>query len=143
MVALLDENKVLDARPLPPSKRAASRQVAFALGMNGDWLNDGPASQIHFGFPDGFRERLEMHRYGKALTVYFVGRLDLVHFKLFAAVDQGPGKHTQDLLALKPTDDEIGIAALWVKDQDASEAFKGLLKETLAGLGYGEAAARI
>ena len=121
VAALLDENEVLNARPLPPAILSAALQVALALGLNGDWLNDGPAAQIRFGFPEGFQERLEMRRYGKALIVYFVGRLDQIHFKLFAAVDQGPGKHSQDLLALKPTSEEIRIAAHWVKDQDASE----------------------
>jgi hypothetical protein len=138
VVALLDENRILDARPLPASILAASGQVALALGLNGDWLNDGPASQIKFGFPEGFKERLEMRRFGKSLTVYFVGRLDQIHFKLFAAVDQGPGKHTQDLLALKPTREEIKLAAEWVKGQDASEIFERMVGETVIGLGYAE-----
>ena len=143
VVALLGENEILDARPLPTAILDASRLVAQALGLNGDWLNDGSAAQIKFGFPEGFQERLEMRRYGKSFTVYFIGRLDQIHFKLFAAVDQGPGKHSQDLLALMPTKDEMDLAAFWVRDQDASAGFKTQLKEALAGLGYAESADRI
>ena len=45
VVALLDENEVLNARPLPPAILSAALQVALALGLNGDWLNDGPAGR--------------------------------------------------------------------------------------------------
>lgn len=75
--------------------------------------------------------------------IYFIGRLDQIHFKLFAAVDQGQGKHSQDLLALQPTQSEMETAAYWVKNQDASDLFKQLLKETLIGLGYAESTRRI
>ncbi len=143
VVALLDERSIVDARPLPSVIKNASLLVAQTLGLNEDWLNDGPASQINFGFPDGFADRLEPRRYGDHLKVYFIGRLDQIHFKLFASVDQGPGKHTQDLLALRPTSEEMVTAGQWVKGQDASELFQKLLKETMEGLGYGESARRI
>ena len=59
-------------------------------------MNPGPTDLIRFGLPDGFRARLETRSYG-ALTVRFAGRLDQIHFKLFAMVDQGAGRHETDL----------------------------------------------
>jgi hypothetical protein len=64
-------------------------------------------------------------RYGN-LHVGLAGRLDLIALKLFAATDaDGPagGRHTKDLLALRPTAVELARAARWVKRQDAGELF--------------------
>jgi hypothetical protein len=56
--------------------------------------------------------------------------------KLFAAIDQGPGRHVRDLLALAPTAEEMLAAGRWVLTQDASESFPSLVKEALNHLGY-------
>src|SRR6266849_4239871 len=48
----------------------------------------------------------------------FAGRLDQVHFKLYAMVDQGGGRHEADLRALHPTRDELIAAARWTMTQD-------------------------
>jgi hypothetical protein len=57
-----------------------------------------------------------------------LGHYDQIHFKLYAAVDQGPGKHLDDLLSLNPTADEIERAAHWTMTHDVSESFKQNLK---------------
>jgi hypothetical protein len=49
------------------------------------------------GLPEGFVSRLFQKDYGRRLTVYFAGRKDQIHFKLYAAVDRG-GYHIDDLL---------------------------------------------
>lgn len=61
------------------------------------------------------------------------GRRALIALKLFAAVDQGPRSvHMQDLLPFDASDEELGEAAAWVRQQDASAQFAADLEETLA-----------
>lgn len=143
VLALIDEEKVINARPLPTPILKASHQVALALGLHSNWLNEGPADQIRFGFPHGMQDRLQQQRFGKALTVFFIGRLDQIHLKLFAAVDQGQGKHVDDLRALVPTEEEIRTAALWVAGQDASVEFGYMLRQMLVWFGYERVAAEL
>ena len=63
--------------------------------------------------------------------------------KLFAAVDQGPGKHIDDLLGLLPSRKEMLAAAEWVLRQDAGAVFPSLIKSLLEQLGYGDVAAKL
>ena len=143
VLALLSDGEVVNARPLPAPILEASHKVARALGLQLNWLNEGPADQIRFGFPDGLKDRLQSVKFGAVLTVLFIGRLDQIHLKLFAAVDQGMGKHVEDLLALEPTEEEIRIAALWVSGQDASQEFSMILRQMLSGIGYARIATNL
>jgi hypothetical protein len=61
--------------------------------------------------------------------------LDQIHFKLYALVDQGPGKHETDLRALKPTSEELVQAARWTRTHDPSEGFEHALRSALGYLG--------
>jgi hypothetical protein len=70
------------------------------------------------------------------LVVHYLGRYDQIHFKVYAAVDQGAGKHLDDLLALKPTSEEIENAALWSMTHDVSDGYKETLKALLDYLGF-------
>ena len=88
---------------------------------------------MDFGLPEGFIDRLEEHDYGPALTVHFASRIDQIHFKLYAMVDQGAGKHEGDLRSLEPTRDELMQAARWTRTHDPSEGFR---EELVAALGY-------
>lgn len=114
---------------------AAAERVSRDYGMPGDWLHAGPTSLLDFGLPEGFLDRLETRRYGDALTVHFASRLDQIHFKLYALVDQGPGKHERDLRALEPNVEELIAAARWTRAHDPSKGFRGELERVLAHLG--------
>lgn len=107
--------------PLPPALISAISRVARDLALSPDWLNAVAGSQWDTGLPRGLRTRLHWRRYG-GLDVGIVGRRDLVFFKLYASADAtGPASvHVQDLLALDPTDEELGAAARWVRTQDPS-----------------------
>jgi hypothetical protein len=120
----------------------AANRVGRDFDLPEAWLNLGPASQVESGLPEGFEKRLVKKAYGQYLTVYFISRLDQIHFKLYASVDQD-GYHVQDLFALKPTENEMEMAAKWVVTQDASEVFKALLKDFLEIHNYGDTANRI
>ncbi len=134
---------IKESRPFPEVLQKAAQQVARDLGMPEDWLNPGPTDMVRFGLPDGFKGRLVTRKYGRALTIHFLGRYDQIHLKVYAAVDQGPGKHPDDLLALKPTPGEIESAARWSMTHDDSAGFKMILKDMLRKIGYESVADRI
>lgn len=126
---------------LPSWLESAAKKVARDFGLDPGWLNTGPASQVGSGLPRGLASRLKKVAYGPRLTVYYIGRLDQVHLKLYAAVDGGPGdRHVDDLKALRPTPAEIGRAAGWALRQDPSDGFRRLMYDFLAKHGYGDVA---
>lgn len=136
-------NELLEAKPLPDYLKKAAEQVALDLGLDANWLNDGPADLLKYGLPQGFENRLQTKVYGQKLTVHFISRVDQIHFKVYAAVDSGPGRHVDDLLALKPTTEEMESAARWVVTHDPSEEFKDTLKKMLKSLKYESVAEHI
>lgn len=135
IVALLSGRVLAKPRPLPPGLIEARDQVARDFNLPEDWLNAAPADLLDFGLPDGFVDRLERRDYGDALTVHLASRYDQIHFKLYAMVDQGAGKHEADLRALEPTRDELLAAARWTRTHDPSEGFREQLLAALAYLG--------
>ncbi len=148
IVALADESTVLiDPAPLPPPLLLAAREVAEDLGLPGDWLNNGPSSGdgglFRHGLPDGLAERLTWRRFGEHLAVGFISRIDQIHFKLYAAVDQSGGYHAADLLVLKPTADELVAAAAWSCSHDPSPGYRQGLIEFLEKFGHGHLSDRI
>ncbi len=140
VVAMLDANEqLIDPAPLPADLPAAAADVAAAMGLPANWLNNGPSpgdgGLYRLGLPEGFVDRLIRRDVPPKLVVYFIGRLDQIHFKLYAAADRG-GYHVSDLLALKPADGELVAAARWTMTHDVSEGYRIGLKQTLRKLGY-------
>jgi Nucleotidyltransferase of unknown function (DUF6036) len=66
-------------------------------------------------------------------------RADQIHFKLFAMVDQGGGRHETDLRALSPTEGELTAAARWSITQDPSPGYRSALVDALRVLGVDNA----
>lgn len=138
--AVHGEITLQQASPLPAYLEEASAEVARSLGLSKDWLNAGPASLLDLGLPPGCLERCVFHEYGPRLGVYFVSRYDQIHFKLYAAADQGGGRHLTDLLALEPTHDELLDAARWARTHDPSLPFREALVSILSQMGHDELA---
>jgi hypothetical protein len=141
VVALLSAaQEPISPDPLPDFLLRAADQVARDLGLFEGWLNNGPSrgegGLFQMGLPEGFVRRLTEKKYGPRLAVYFIGRLDQIHFKLYAAADQRDGTHLNDLKALHPTAEELEAAARWAMTHDVSEGFKMVLKELLTQLGH-------
>ena len=148
IVALLNAaHEPISPDPLPDFLVKAADQVARDLGLFEGWLNNGPSrgegGLFQMGLPEGFVGRLTEKKYGPRLSVYFIGRFDQIHFKLYAAADQRDGTHLNDLRALEPTTAELEAAARWAMTHDVSEGFKTILKELLTQLGHESVAERI
>lgn len=76
---------------------------------------------------------------GSALRAHFAGRIDQIHFKLYAMADGMAGKHEADPRALEPTERELLTAARWTLTHDPSEGFRSLLLQALAAFGIEDA----
>ena len=130
-------------RPMPEPLRIAVLDVARTYGLASDWVNLGLESILDLGLPDGFLGRLERHDYG-GLVAWLADRVDMVWFKLYAAVDQGPrSRHLQDLRELRPDRDELLAGARWTVTHDRSPGYRSLLVETLGQLGVEDADASL
>jgi len=137
-----EEIKILKIEEFPDWLAIAARKVARDFDLPDTWLNLGPAFQLESGLPEGFVKRLTKKNYGKYLNIYYISRIDQIHFKLYAAVDRND-YHTQDLFYLEPSEKELEEAAKWVLTQDVSETFKLLLKDFLKRSDYGNVSQRI
>jgi hypothetical protein len=93
---------------------------------------------------------LNMEAKGKRAELVVIGGSGLIalglieratqdHIKLYAVVDQGPGRHLDDLQALRPSGDELVAAARWARTHDPSEGFRTELLRVLAYLGTTDA----
>jgi hypothetical protein len=131
------------ADKLIPALAEAAKKVGRDFNLPENWLNTGPASALDFGLPAGFMARLETRAYSSNLIIHFLGRYDLIYFKLHAAADQSGGKHYDDLIALKPTAKEIEDAARWTMTHDPSDGYKFLLKKFLTEIGFADVAAKL
>jgi len=148
VVALMgDEGDLLDPAPLPQALVQAAQEVALDLGLQQDWLNNGPSSGdgglFRLGLPAGFADRLKWTTIGERLTIGFISRYDQIHFKLYAAVDRSGSYHAEDLRELSPTDAELLDAAGWTRTHDPSEGYRLGLQWFLGEFGYGHLVDRV
>lgn len=117
--------------PLPGPLASAIERVARDFGLPEDWMNTEIGAQWDLELPPHLSEDLTWRQYG-GLRVGLAGRRTLIALKLFAAIDQGPQSvHYQDLIALKPTDEELEEAAEWVRTQDASSGFAEMIDQVI------------
>ena len=137
VLATFDNGQLRCARPLPEWLTEDANAVGVELKLPDRWLNDGPADEDLFrlGLPSGVGQRLVQREYGPVLKISFISRYDQIHFKLYAAADQG-GRHLRDLKALAPTADELVAAARWTFTQDISEGFRQMINLALKELGH-------
>lgn len=148
VVALMDSGgRLVSPAPLPGSLLQAAKEVARDLGLEENWLNNGPSRDegglFQLGLPEGIDHRLNARVYGSRLTVYFIRRFDQIHFKLYAAADRRDGIHLDDLLLLEPTSAELESAAHWAMTHDVSPGFRMILKDLLRQIGHETVANRV
>ncbi|MBW1862936.1 MAG: hypothetical protein JRJ02_11265 [Deltaproteobacteria bacterium] len=133
----------IKAQPFSNELLTASAKVARDFNLPENWVNPGPASAVDLGLPEGIMERVTSKNFGRKLTIHFLGRIDQIHFKLYASVDQGAGKHFDDLLALNPTEEELEQSARWSMTHDVSEGYRQVLKDLLNHLGFKDVTKRL
>jgi hypothetical protein len=138
VLAIVDGEELTSAQPLPAALAGAAHTVARDFGLSEDWLNPGPTSLLDLGLPEGFFERAQHRHYGRGLAVLFASRVDQIHLKLYATVDQGAGKHLNDLQALAPTERELLDAAHWSQTHDPSDGYRRVLANVLAHFGIAD-----
>lgn len=125
------EQALLPPEPMPEPLVGAVETVARDFDLPADWMNAVIGAQWELGLPPYLEEDLTWRTYG-GLRVGLAGRRTLIALKLFAAVDQGPESvHVQDLVALRPTEEELKEAADWVCSQDASPEFATMTHEVV------------
>lgn len=135
-------NVLIKANPMKPALLEAARRAQRDFDLKENWLNAGPSPIMNLGLPDGLMDRVEARTYGENLIVHFLSRYDQIHFKLYAAIDQG-GKHFDDLMALNPTADELEKAARWSMTHNPFDEYKRVLKRFLEYIGYEDVADKL
>lgn len=131
---------------LPPEFWEAAQTTADYYQLPKNWINLGPSSLWNSGLPIGYEKRLIPLTLPHAATLLrysLISRFDQIHLKLYAAVDQGPSRHVQDLMRLQPTEEELLSAARWCLTQDVSEAFRGVLLDMLHQQGWDNVAEKL
>ena len=126
-------------RPLPKDFCGLVASVGHDLGLLDDWLNMGPRDVLQvYGAPPGMTDRWVRREYGPSLTLYFVSRLDQVHFKLLAAADpKAEPRHLEDLVQrIRPTVEEVRAAVGWLIGRETSPWFRGNVRRAVEALGY-------
>ena len=118
--------------PLPESLVRAISRVARDFNLPEDWMNTTAGLQWKTGLPPGLADRVHWRQYG-GLSLGLADRHDLILMKLYATADsEGPTSvHYQDLLALRPTHDELDAAAIWVRSQDTSPQFSQIVDQVV------------
>lgn len=133
---------IVSPEVLPAAFKEAARITADYFGLKPDWINQGPIDLLRMGLPEGFHARCTKLDFDSPLLFCLASRLDQIHFKLYASIDRGD-YHLQDLIILKPTDDELTLAVTWCLTHDVSEPFREITKDFLEKNGWHNVAQRV
>lgn len=139
VLALSSEEGLQSANPLPPKLAEARDRVTRDFELDPNWLNPGPANSWVSGSRKVSWTVSELVTLVRRSRVHFAGRFDQIHLKLYALVDQGAGRHEDDLGALRPTGEELLAAARWSRTHDPSQGFRRELLRVLEHLGVEDA----
>jgi Nucleotidyltransferase of unknown function (DUF6036) len=118
--------------------QVAALAVAQKHGLSQTWLNNGPAMLVK-ELPEDCETHCSVIYDGTHLKVSAIGRRDLIYSKLYAATERTDD--ITDLVALKPTVEELSAARDLVLQQDASEIWPQIVDECIAEvrrLSYGK-----
>jgi hypothetical protein len=78
---------IISPPELSPEVQALIRQIGTDHELNLKWLNTGPARDERFLSP-GWKDRSTLFFKGKHLSVWLLGRADMLGLKLAAALDR-------------------------------------------------------
>ena len=123
---------------IPEEILEASRSFAKSIkGVDVQWLNNGPSSLLKV-LPKDWNARVQPLFEGKNLTLFTLGRPDLLKTKFFALCDRDID--LDDCILLAPSKEELRVSIEWVKEQDANpnwpERVDIVLNDLAKRLGY-------
>lgn len=121
------------APEIPADIKLMSEAFAAEVSKGGtplqrDWLNNGPASLVR-DLPSDWQTRTVLVFQGRALTLFTLGRADLLKSKLFALCDRAVDR--PDCLALNPRKEELLELLPWLSELDANPLWPEHVRETL------------
>lgn len=122
-IDFLDPNIPEEIKEL--SIQFANENPTLNLNPN-HWINNGPRTLIR-DLPQNWRNNLQKIFDGKALTLWTLGRHDLLRTKLYACADRDIDY--QDCIALAPTSSELDICKEWVLLGDANPLWKNRVED--------------
>jgi hypothetical protein len=125
-------NRAIAVTPiLPPALEEEAARVARDFDLPAGWINATAATQAGIQLSPGFAKRIRWQQYG-GLWLGLPARQDLIALKLHAAADSDrSSRHVADLVALRPSREELDGAARWVATQDAGAEFRNILREVV------------
>lgn len=94
-------------------------------------MNNGPETLKADLLPDWQNRRVKLH-HGRALTLWTLGRKDLLCSKLFAYVDRQ--EDLPDCIALAPSREELIELLPWLQGRDANEQWPTYAKKMINAL---------
>lgn len=126
---------ILDPK-IPDEIKALSEEFAVHMSESGvdlkpNWLNNGPASLTR-DLTGDWRARIQVAFKGNAITLYTLGRADLLKSKLFALCDRAVDR--DDCIKLKPTQGELNDISPWLEQQDGNPVWPDHVRDTLSDL---------
>ncbi len=103
---------------IDPVLLSAAQVIAAKLGLDREWLNNGPSGFIK-DLESYWELRTQVIFEGSFLVVKSLGRRDLLATKLQGLCDRDEND-LEDILFLKPTVQEIESLRTWLLQRDAS-----------------------
>jgi hypothetical protein len=117
---------------IDPALKAAAIKVGQKHRLEEDWLNDKAAGFVR-ELSAGWRSRSQLVFQGSALSVFVLGRSDLIATKLLGLCDRDE-RDLEDLLALKPSWPEIEAWRDWLLSLDGGGLWPERVQKQLAKL---------
>ena len=111
--------------------KAASIEFAHQEEIDENWLNNGP-EDLKSDLPADWKERvIEIYK-GESITLWTLGRIDLLRTKLYAYCDRQ--QDLQDCILLAPTEEELKEITPWLVERDANPDWPDHVNNSLENL---------
>lgn len=109
--------------------KSAANRVSEKLGLQADWLNNGAVDLLNY-FDSKWQDRSTLVFSTSNLSVYSLSRIDLLNSKVWAACDRM--QDIPDVVAMKPTEEELSEAKEWVLKCDAAEIWPAIVEQCIS-----------
>ncbi len=104
----------------------AIQKIGEKHGLGAAWMNTKPAHYKQY-LPKGWKRRAIKIFEGEYLHVFALGRREMVGLKMIATLERF--EDWKDLLAMKPTVQEIELARQWARNYPANPGWKEVIDQ--------------